>query len=175
MVRPVAAAFAPIARCDSLRINCRCIQRTVTAWRALRCRLSPPLASLPAHSPLRPAHALSAQPPPLWTRQGRCAASWPARRRCRHSRRTLSRRDKPCCFPPSCSRVQVRKKRNREAEEAKPWCFLCCRGELAGCWPGGSCLPLAAVAATASCRCARTSGASYLCSTVLFPCFRVQR
>lgn len=175
MVRPVAAPSAPIDRCNALRINCRCIQRTVAARRALRCRLSPPLASLPAHSALRRAHALWCTTATPWDAPGplhsflACAPPLPPLPP--HAllpRQTL--------LPPAfCPRAQVRKKRNREAEEAKPWCFLCCRGELAGCWPGGSCLQLVAVAAAACCHCAHTSGASYLRSTLLFPCFRVQR
>ncbi len=90
--------------------------------KGLQRRLGLPPRRLLAYSALHRADVLCSSIAAFSAPQN-CWQQLPYLRRCRRR----SGRTATLLLCPA--RLQVRKKRNREAEEAKPWCFLCCRGE----------------------------------------------
>lgn len=94
------------------------------------------------------------QPSPISSAPALLLSLPACRRRCRRPCPAPLARCRAMGSPPSLPFRQVRKKRNREAEEAKPWCFLCCRGEAQRRTAVVSVPPpLASAAAHAPCPC----------------------
>lgn len=107
-----------------MAVKLGCLQMVAASCKGLQRRLGLPPRRLLAYSALHRADVLCSSIAAFSAPQN-CWQQLPYLRR-RRCRRRSGRTATLLLCP---ARLQVRKKRNREAEEAKPWCFLCCRGE----------------------------------------------